>query len=76
MGRPNRPPDLNTVGGRIKWMRLQQGWTQYQLADRAGVHPSTVAHWEVDHQAPDADSADVLCDLFGCERWMLGAEVA
>lgn len=38
--------DISTVGSRIRVARETVGLTQPQLADRMGVHPWTVSHWE------------------------------
>lgn len=36
----------DTIGARIKALREDRGLTQAALAERAGVHPVTVAKWE------------------------------
>ena len=38
----------------IKTIRTGLNWTQAQLAEKAGVHPKTVADWE--RQDPSTDS--------------------
>lgn len=76
MARPNSTPDLNTVGGRIKWMRLQLHLTQEGLARRINVHQSTVAHWESNDSVPDDESVEALCELYECKRRMLLGEEA
>jgi transcriptional regulator with XRE-family HTH domain len=40
---------LPTLGARLRYARLQRGWTQRRLAREAGYRsPSTVAHLEKD----------------------------
>jgi transcriptional regulator with XRE-family HTH domain len=40
--------DEMSVGGRIRLVRAQRGWTQEALAEAVGVSRSAVAQWETD----------------------------
>lgn len=44
----NPLPESNTPGGEIERRRLSLGWSQSQLADRAGVDPATIRRVEAD----------------------------
>ncbi|OHE27246.1 MAG: transcriptional regulator [Syntrophobacterales bacterium RIFOXYC2_FULL_60_23] len=35
-------PDRNRLGKKIRQLRLAKGWTQDELAERAGLHPTYV----------------------------------
>ncbi len=37
---------------KIKLLRELKGWTQAELAQRIGLHPGTVSHWESGFQIP------------------------
>ena len=46
-------------------MRKARGWSQEELADRAGVSRQAVSRWESGSAKPDADKIIAICDLFG-----------
>ena len=48
MAKPSRPPPPETVGMRIRALRLARGMTQDQLAVSCDVSRSAVAQWETD----------------------------
>ena len=54
-----------TLGEKILNMRKARGWSQEELADRAGVSRQAVSRWESGSAKPDADRIVVICDLFG-----------
>ena len=54
-----------TLGEKILNMRKARGWSQEELADRAGVSRQAVSRWESGSAKPDADKIIVICDLFG-----------
>lgn len=43
-----------TIGERIKKVRKQRDWTQWQLAEKIGVHPAHVTRWEKGRVKPSA----------------------
>lgn len=49
----------------IKELRLEQGWTQLELAYRAGVTPLTVSKWERGISEPRVTQLRGLAHLFG-----------
>jgi HTH-type transcriptional regulator / antitoxin HipB len=41
------PPEIGRLlAGRVRAMRLQRGWTQQELAERAGLTPATYRRFE------------------------------
>lgn len=54
-----------TLGEKILNMRKARGWSQEELADRAGVSRQAVSRWESGSAKPDADKIVAVCDLFG-----------
>lgn len=49
-----------TLGRKIAKLRKSKGWTQTQLAEKVGVHPSHITRWERDKNQP---AAGALSDL-------------
>lgn len=39
-------PVYAELGGRIRWLREQKGWTAIALAKALGLHPSAISTWE------------------------------
>lgn len=54
---------------RLKELREEKGWTQQQLAERAGVAKATVADLEQERYAPTWPTVVALADALGvgCE---------
>lgn len=53
------------VSGKIAVMRMQRGWTDYELAKRSGVPQSTVATWFQKGIMPTISSLEKVCHAFG-----------
>jgi transcriptional regulator with XRE-family HTH domain len=54
-------------GGRVKTikeLRLERGWTQLDLAYRAGITPLTVSKWERGVSEPRVTQLRKLAELF------------
>jgi len=51
---------------RITELRERAGLTKTQVADKLGVHRSTVCKWETGVNKPTADGLLKLADLFHC----------
>jgi transcriptional regulator with XRE-family HTH domain len=49
----------------IREFREQHGWTQFELAVKAGVTPSTVSNWERGIFEPKVSQLRKLAELFG-----------
>lgn len=49
---------------RIRSLRKEQGWTQYELAKRVGVGRSTITAYETDMIKPSYEMMHKMSDLF------------
>lgn len=49
----------------IRALRQENGWTQYGLALRVGVHPQAVYLWESGRRTPQVSQMRKLGRLFG-----------
>lgn len=64
-----------TIGERLRILRNEQGITQQQLADRAGISRSNINTWESGKSLPLPDGLIALADCFGCTvDYLLGRE--
>ncbi len=50
---------------RLKAAREKKGFTQSQLAERSGLQPSAVSHFEAGRRAPSFDNLKKLADALG-----------
>jgi transcriptional regulator with XRE-family HTH domain len=48
----------------IRELREERGWSQFELAIRAGVTPGTVGNWERGKTEPKASQLHQLADVF------------
>ncbi len=51
--------------GKITEMRLEKGWTEYELAERAELAQSTISSWYRKKLIPSITSLKHICDAFG-----------
>ena len=58
--------DLTTVGGRIKYKRLEAGLTQEQLADRLFVKFSMISRYERAESNMGIDTLKQIATALGC----------
>ena len=54
-----------TINERLKELRIENGLTQKQLADKLGLGQTTIATHEKSHM-PQLDSLIAYADYFGC----------
>lgn len=54
-----------TFGAKLQRLRKARGWTQEQLAEKAGVSRQSLSGWENDAALPDTAHVIALADLFG-----------
>jgi transcriptional regulator with XRE-family HTH domain len=59
------PAHPDTLGKRIKRIRLAWKWTQVQLAAAIHTNQKTLSRWELDMQEPGEPALGVLSGLFG-----------
>jgi DNA-binding XRE family transcriptional regulator len=48
----------------IRELRLEQGWTQFELATKVGVQPQTIYLWESGRRAPRVTLLRRVAQLF------------
>jgi transcriptional regulator with XRE-family HTH domain len=69
------PPDLaeqrRRTGGRIRALRTERGWTQEQLAERAGVDRQTIYRMELSSRGLSIDAYLVVAAALGIPAWRL-----
>lgn len=52
------------IGTRIKHLRKQAGLTQPELAEKVGVHETTIRRWEQEKdRGPDAKTVNILAEV-------------
>lgn len=49
---------------KIKYLRLQDGLSQQELADVLGVQKSTISNWESNHSVPSYEKLKELAEYF------------
>ncbi len=54
--------------------REDRGWTEYQLAERAGLPQSTISSWYRKRMVPTVPSLEKICHAFGITLSQLFAE--
>ena len=54
---------MTTIGEKIKTARKAQKITQQALADRLGVHRSTVANYEIERRKPSLDEVKEIARI-------------
>lgn len=50
---------------RITYYRKQKNWSEYQLAERAGLTQSTISSWYRRNLVPTIPSLEKICNAFG-----------
>ena len=50
---------------KITKLRLEKGWTEYELAERAEMTQSTISSWYRKNLIPSIPSLEHICDAFG-----------
>ena len=50
---------------KITKLRLEQNWTEYQLAENSGLTQSTISSWYRKNLIPSITSLERICEAFG-----------
>lgn len=50
---------------KVDAMRLEKGWSIYELAMKAGVSPTTIYNWRDRLSSPSLSLLDAVCFAFG-----------
>lgn len=56
---------MTDILGMIRKNREARGWTEYQLAERAGLPQSTISSWYKKGMTPSVASLEKVCEAFG-----------
>jgi len=59
------------LGGRVRALRRQRGWTQHQLAEAPGVSRATIARIEAGDSNPDLDTLGMIARALGVRTYAL-----
>ena len=64
--------DVNRFGERVREARSACGWTQWQLAVRAGIKPMEVSNYERGVSRPKMDRQVLLAQVLGVSTaWLV-----
>ena len=56
---------MKDILSEITRLRLERGWTEYDLAKNSGITQSTISSWYRKKQTPTIQSLDKICSGFG-----------
>lgn len=56
--------DSKEIYNKVNTMRLEKGWTIYELAKKAGVAPTTIYNWRDRLSSPTLSLLDAVCSAF------------
>lgn len=65
---------MNDILGKILQYRDDRGWSEYQLAERAGLPQSTISSWYRKNMMPTIPSLEKICNAFGITLSQLFAQ--
>ncbi len=60
----NESADRQTLGQRIRELRVRRGWSQQQLAERVGVRQKQISSYERNVNTPSGEIFIALADAF------------
>jgi len=67
---------MDTLGQKIKSLRMQINMTQGELADKLGKERSTISSWETNRREPDGETLKDLAHLFKVSTdYLLGNKI-
>lgn len=56
--------DGKEIYEKVDALRLEKGWTIYELAKKAGVAPTTIYNWRDRQSSPTLSLLDAVCSAF------------
>jgi transcriptional regulator with XRE-family HTH domain len=59
------------LGGRIRTLRQQQGWTQFEMSERLGIDRSYLAEVESGKIEVCLRNLALIAEAFGLKAWQL-----
>ncbi len=68
--------DAYKIGQHIKKLRIERGWSQYELAEKIPITRQSVSKWECGKTTPDSSTFIILSKIFGVSirELMIGDE--
>ena len=61
----NRNDGVMDILAKIRQLRLENGWSEYELAERADLPQSTISTWYRKNLIPSIPSLEHICNAFG-----------
>lgn len=66
---------MNKFAERLKELREENSFMQYELSKKVGISTACINRWEKGLRVPSIDSIIVLCQFFGClSDYLIGLE--
>ena len=62
---------MTDVLSRITYFRMKRGWTEYQLAEKAGLTQSTISSWYRKNMIPSIPSLELCCELTEVQKSLI-----
>lgn len=59
-----RNTKIDTIGGRLRWLRYQRGYSLEQVANELKVSSMTISKWERDKTSPKMENLEKLANFF------------
>lgn len=56
--------DPKAVYAKIESLRMERGWTNYELAKRASISQTAIRHWRDGEALPSLALLDAVCSAF------------
>ena len=56
--------DTKAIYDRIDSLRIERGWTNYELAKRASISQTAIRHWRDGEASPSLALLDAVCSAF------------
>ncbi len=67
--------EMDTIGSRLRYARLQAGLSQQAVADHFGIARVSVTQWEGDTTRPDSDKLPELASMFRSQTdWLINGK--
>lgn len=67
---------MSNLAERLRVARKSRGWSQADLAERAGLSRSAIGMYETGSREPDFETMEALCDAFNCSMSYLLDDVS
>ena len=72
---PAKPIDPNSVGGRLRALRKEKGYTQVVVANCVGIKNTALANYENNTREPNFETIKKLADFYNAPaQWVIFGE--